>query len=420
MKRVMLFFIVVPIVMMIVLQDSDAQWVQTSAPHNAKIFCFASNASMVLAGSDGGLLISADQGGSWQTADSGLANTYTVYSCLILDSTTILVGTAIQGIFRSTDNGATWQAVNTGLTNKGVFCLVGSDSNIFAGTGAGVFRSTNEGTTWQRVGLTSSMVPCLAVGAKIADTSSIYAGTGTGGVFSSMDNGSTWKSINSGLTNNTIWSIAIVDSSIFVGTGASGIFLSTNNGASWNAVNTGLANLSVQSIVCVGTNILAGTYGGGVFLSTDSGANWLSVNDGLGDEQVNALGVNSSLMYAGTYGGGVWFRWLHELVGSVYQPSSELPLRFSLEQNYPNPFNPVAVIRYQLPVNSVVTLKVYNILGQEVATLANGMEEAGFKSVQFDGGNFSSGVYFYRLQAGNPSASSGRGFTDIKKMLLVR
>ncbi len=102
------------------------------------------------------------------------------------------------------------------------------------------------------------------------------------------------------------------------------------------------------------------------------------------------------------------------------RPAASIPRIFSLEQNYPNPFNPVAVIRYQLPVNSVVTLKVYNILGQEVATLVNEMEEAGFKSVQFDGSNFSSGVYFYRLQAGNPSASSGHGFTDVKKMVLLK
>ena len=90
-----------------------------------------------------------------------------------------------------------------------------------------------------------------------------------------------------------------------------------------------------------------------------------------------------------------------------------MPKEFSLQQNYPNPFNPATVIRFQLPVSSTVTLRIYNVLGQEVKSLVNGeFQEAGFKTVSFDASSLSSGVYFYRMQAG--------GFTDIKKMLLVK
>lgn len=88
------------------------------------------------------------------------------------------------------------------------------------------------------------------------------------------------------------------------------------------------------------------------------------------------------------------------------------PKDFSLGQNYPNPFNPVTLIKYGLPVDEYVTLKVYNALGQIVANLVDGMESAGFKSVEFNAARLPSGIYFYRLQAGS--------FTEIRKMALMK
>ncbi len=97
---------------------------------------------------------------------------------------------------------------------------------------------------------------------------------------------------------------------------------------------------------------------------------------------------------------------------SVGGVSSNIPENYSLNQNYPNPFNPTTQIKYQLPTISYVTLKVYDLLGREVATLVDGVEEPGYKSVQFNGSGFSSGVYFYRLEAG--------GFVASKKLLLLK
>jgi hypothetical protein len=87
-------------------------------------------------------------------------------------------------------------------------------------------------------------------------------------------------------------------------------------------------------------------------------------------------------------------------------------VKFELYDNYPNPFNPSTTIRYALPYSSNVALAVFNALGQQVATLVNWIQEAGYHEVMFDGSNLASGVYFYRIQAGR--------FVQTKKLILLR
>jgi hypothetical protein len=89
-----------------------------------------------------------------------------------------------------------------------------------------------------------------------------------------------------------------------------------------------------------------------------------------------------------------------------------VPNSFAAYQNYPNPFNPSTSIHYDLPKDGFVTLKIYNSLGQEVAILVNGFQTAGTHAATFRAQDLASGVYFYRLQAGN--------FVDMKKMLLLK
>jgi hypothetical protein len=103
--------------------------------------------------------------------------------------------------------------------------------------------------------------------------------------------------------------------------------------------------------------------------------------------------------------------YVYPLVGVEEEPIG-IPLAAKLDQNYPNPFNPVTTIKYQLPTVNRVTLKVCDVIGREVATLVDGIEQPGYKSVQWDASGAPSGVYFYRLQTGN--------FVETKRLLLLK
>jgi CubicO group peptidase (beta-lactamase class C family) len=114
------------------------------------------------------------------------------------------------------------------------------------------------------------------------------------------------------------------------------------------------------------------------------------------------------------------YRFGDTLQTDVADDLAKLPEQFYLSDNYPNPFNPSTTIEYQLPYRAFVILKVYDVLGREVTTLINETEEPGYKSVKWDANGVSSGVYYYRLQTGDPSTSSGQRYIETKKLLLLR
>ena len=88
------------------------------------------------------------------------------------------------------------------------------------------------------------------------------------------------------------------------------------------------------------------------------------------------------------------------------------PLNYSLEQNYPNPFNPNTMIKYSIPEDGSVKLKVYNLLGEEVITLINSFQKAGRYEIVFDASKLASGVYYYRIET--------QKYTSVKKMILMK
>jgi hypothetical protein len=99
-------------------------------------------------------------------------------------------------------------------------------------------------------------------------------------------------------------------------------------------------------------------------------------------------------------------------ISSVGPVDGHNPQTFALDQNYPNPFNPSTIIRYELPKTANASLKVFNMLGQEIAFLANEYKEAGYYQATWNTSSVSSGIFFYRLQAGE--------YVRTKKMILLK
>ena len=394
-------------------------WVQTNGPAGGAVTSLAIDSTgAVLAGTlSGGVFRSSDLGETWEQINNGLADT-NVRTIAVSPGGSFFAGLDHSGVFRSSDSGQTW--VPAGLTNKHVKSLV-IDSNGYVFAVAfdslrGIFRSTDNGANWTQVydlyffnmsfnDITISMNGYVWAVASRGDPGPCPCGRG---VKLSTDNGNNWT--DAGLSSE-LYSIAISQTGTIYAGSIARIFRSTDDGNTWTLTDTLLGTYVKAISNNSDGQAFAAMYGGGVFWSTNSGDIWIALNSGLTDSDVSALTVDpAGYIFVGTHSGGV-FRSLQSTTG-IKEPSHGIPSSFSLKQNYPNPFNPETRIRYELPKEVKVLLKIYNILGQEVVTLVNDLQKAGGYEVELTGGKFATGVYFYRLQAGE--------FVETKKLVLVK
>jgi hypothetical protein len=205
-------------------------------------------------------------------------------------------------------------------------------------------------------------------------------------------------------------SVATVRGNIYVG--GDDIYLSQDTGKTWTGL--GLDFELSTAIATSGQNVFVSSQGGGIFHTSDGDNHWVRENLGLhGDDKVVfdlAIASDNLIMACPS---GFWHRPLSEMITSVRAPDTKrLPTSYALNQNYPNPHNPSTTIKYTLPHASHVTLRIYDILGRVAAELVNGMQEAGYKSAQFDASGLASGIYFYRLQAG--------AYVETKNLLFMK
>ena len=274
------------------------------------------------------------------------------------------------------------------------------------GTGADhgrIYRSTDHGTTWTNV-----FSPwAWQINAVFIDNNLGLASTDDS-CYRSTDAGITWSAVHQNLEP-----LAFTASNgvLFAGTSGGGVFRSSNNGSAWTRADSGMGAQHVYALAGLGAEIFAGPLSGGVHRSTNLGISWTP--EGFPLNQAYSLFIKDSILYAGVYSEGVWTRDLHRNPLAVSgQEKEPLPSTCVLHQNFPNPFNPGTSLSYEIPANGHVTLKVFDLLGREVITLVDGVEESGKHSVSFDATGLAGGVYYCRLQTNQN--------TITKKMLLVK
>ena len=359
---------------------------------------------------------STDYGLNWNKVVNGHP---TEYVNSLYASNTGIVYSACEGgpVYRSTDYGLNWNRINTGLGNLSAYSVtVNSLGYIYIGSsGTGVYRSSDDGSSWQNTNTGFQFTDVYINSLLTADSDVLIAGIGNDGLYRSTDNGNNWTQV---YTYQPVLYVGrnSINNNIFACL-TNGVLKSTDNGLTWNYFNNGLTFTYVNGIAFNSLNETFGaTYGGGVFRSTDGGNFWTAQNSGLNPTNIWSLATTSNgYLFAGSSTDGIYrTQYSTTSVESENLESNS----FSLSQNYPNPFNPSTTIKFTIPsvgtrlALSAVTLKIYDVLGNEVATLVDEYKPAGSYELNWNVANLPSGVYFYRLTAGS--------FTETKKLILMR
>jgi len=289
-----------------------------------------------------------------------------------------------------------------------------------------IFKSTNKGADW----FPTVSIPDLRTVAPISSWGNLTGGFikvnpfNTNYIFTvhrdymmlSTDAGYSFNSINIPPLKELCFDYS---GNIIYGVAQSKIYKSLNNGLNWDSSDVTFA-LNTMEVSPDNSNIIYAGSSTGLYRSSNSGQNWYLYNNSFSPSK-NVIGVSkdpgSSDTIIVSTEDAVYKVFRDQLTG-VNQGNLLIPSSFKLSQNYPNPFNPNTVINYELPQQSGgnyfynVKMTVYNILGNEVATLLNKKQNAGRYSVEFDGSEFASGNYFYRIEAGD--------FFEVKKMILLK
>jgi photosystem II stability/assembly factor-like uncharacterized protein len=285
-------------------------------------------------------------------------------------------------ILRTTNGCASFDSAYTVYTYLMDIYFKDALTGVLCGDGALIMRSTNGGANWTNI--------IMPIGTEASDFYKISFVGNTGWVVSRT--GANWL-------------------------GGYKVYRTLNFGINWDSLcripyPIGTENYCVY-FSSESTGWCGGSYGH-VYKTTNSGFNWIEENTQSNSSFVRSLWFYNDSIGWGVGGGGKIIHTTNSgMPVAIVQLGNESPEEFVLHQNCPNPFNPSTEIKFSIPYSSIVSLKVYNLLGEEIASLINNeYRNSGKYSIKFDGSNIASGVYFYKLEAGL--------LTSTKKMVLVK
>jgi photosystem II stability/assembly factor-like uncharacterized protein len=447
-------------------------WSTTSASNmsHADIHYLEYNGSVLYCGSDGGVYKSTNNGVNWsdlnatmstlqfQSADYDPTDPQKLYGGTqdnnletstngglvwiqrttgdggysIVDPVTpnYVYGQYVQGsLKRSANYGVSFTEISPSSSTGGLFYnpyeMAPSDNNIIVYGQADLWRTTSVKTAttsngWTQLATTGTIGGSVsAIGLSYTDTAKIYVGTSNGRILITTNSGGAWMT-RTGYNKVSDFAVDPADDNVcyatFTGfTQTMHVYKTTNGGDTWFSITGNLPNIPTNSIVLrtnaprtlfIGTDL-------GVYKSTDEGISWVAFSNGLPTATVYDMKYKegNQLLLAATHGRGCWMFDYGALITGV-DTHKELPTQFALHQNYPNPFNPTTNVGFEVKSAGLVEIRVYDVLGREVATLVNEVKEPGTYSALFDASSISSGVYLYRMTAGS--------FTGTKKMVVMK
>lgn len=335
-------------------------------------------------------------------------------------------------INRSTNKGANFSSLSVPsggtVSFAAPYVVAVNNSNIMYAGKAVIFRSTNMGTSWTATngGVQLDGNPAISMGISSTNENVVYAGmapvSSSAKIFVTTNGGTNWTNVTGSLPDRYPVDITVDPQNhaiayvAFSGYGTPHLYKTTNYGGSWVNIGSLLPDVPTSAVaidpmlpnhIYVGNDI-------GVYLTTNNGANWIEFMTGMPEASIVmdlSIVPGNRKIRAATHGNGGYERPLFGNPSNVVN-NNIMPDEYKLEQNYPNPFNSMTNIKFQMLNKGMVTVKVFDVVGREVAILVNKELEAGSYEVRFDAGGLTSGVYFYQMKAG--------GFTDTKSMVVLK